>query len=172
MHTLQHTLTQAQRTRTLAQVKLVAGIANLDVDEYIKTASNEYLKVTIRSADTIYAKLCVYVRVRVWLCECMCECACVYVIHTHTLLPSRTSTHTQVKSISADGRTLSVVREAEPAGLIKSRASPIAAGSTLTLAEGGVNASGTTLHMVAALPDLGVGDYIKSAQGEYMQVQI
>ena len=65
MHTLQHTLTQAQRTRTLAQVKLVAAIANLDVDEYIKTASNEYLKVTIRSANTIYATLCVY------MCVCV-----------------------------------------------------------------------------------------------------
>ena len=98
---------------------LASAIPNLDVNEYIKSNNDEYMKVT---------------------------------------------------DIASDNITLTVERNAAPPGLTQGSIATAVEGSAVTLAEGGIDASDTTVKLVAALTGLDVNDYIKSAAGEYMKV--
>ena len=76
----------------------------------------------------------------------------------------------RVSALSIDKKTLTVTRAASPPGLVAGPIAEAADGSSIILAEGGVDATGTTVKLVAPLSGLTVGAYIKSASGEYMKV--
>ena len=84
----------------------------------------------------------------------------------------------KVTSLNDNGRTLTVQRASEPLGITTGPWERpwdggllvvALAGATVTLTEG-VDPDDTILALVAALPGLDVGEYIKSESGEYMKV--
>ena len=76
----------------------------------------------------------------------------------------------EVTHIANDNLTLTVVRGASPPGLDTGAAAPAGNASHVTLAEGGINATGTVLKLATAISNLDVGEYIKSDSDEYMKV--
>ena len=78
----------------------------------------------------------------------------------------------RVVSIAADGITLTVERNSAPPGLQQGSLAAVSAGKSFTLAEGGLasNVNSTLLKLAAGIENLKVGDYLKSASGEYMKV--
>ena len=104
---------------TSTTVVLASSMANLSQNEYIKSESGEYMKVT---------------------------------------------------AIAGDGVTLTVERAASPPGLIAGSIAVVANASSVTLVEGGVDTTESTVKLASAIDNLDVGEYIKTAAGEYMQV--
>ena len=76
----------------------------------------------------------------------------------------------KVIQMSNDLLTLTVERNGAPPGLLRGSTGAAAAGATVTLAEGGIDTNATVLMLGSVLNHLGVGDYVKSAGGEYMKV--
>ena len=82
------------------------------------------------------------------------------------------SEYMKVTAVANAGKTLTVERGGNPPGLVAGSVAPVPGGSSVVLAEGGVDdqASSTSVRLVAAIANLEVGEYIKSAANEYMKV--
>ena len=85
-------------------------------------------------------------------------------------IKSESGEYMKVTAIAGDGVTLTVERAASPPGLTAGSIAVVANASSVTLVEGGVDATESTVKLASAIDNLDVGEYIKTAAGEYMQV--
>ena len=99
-------------------LKLVSAIANLQVNEYVKTPGGEYLKVTQINGQTL--------------------------------------------TVERSDNTDAASATNHPPGLTQgAKAAVTLAGVTVTLAEGGISTSDTTLYIANAIDSLDVNEYLK-----------
>ena len=172
---------------------LATAIADLDAGEYIKSANNEYMRVSALSIDK---KTLTVTRAAsppglvagpiaeaadgssIILAEGGVDATGTTVklvapllgLATGEYIKSAAGEYMLVTNLENSDKTLTVERNGAPAGLTQKPAASAAAGTSVTLADGGVDATGTTVKLVAPLSGLTVGAYIKSASGEYMKV--
>ena len=175
-------------------LKLTGALTNLDVNDYIKTQANEYMKVTNIVGNTLTVErnaappgltqgslAAAADGETVTLAEggisdtdtTLILSAAIANLNQNEYLKIG-SEYVKVTNIGGTGalanRQLTITRNGAPCGLTQGAAAAAAAGTSVTLAEGGISDSDTTLKVAAAITGLTVGEYLKTAANEYVKV--
>ena len=180
---------------TSTTLTLSGALTDLDVNDYIKSASNEYMKVTNIAGNTLTVErnaappgltqgslASAADGETVTLAEggisnsdtTLILSAAINNLDQNEFLKIG-SEYVKVTNIGGTGallnRQLTIERNGNPCGLTQAAAAAAAAaGETVFLAEGGIDNSATTLKLEAAIGTLDVGEYLKTEANEYLKV--